>query len=166
MNVSHTMLVPALALALLAAPSSAHACRLVTTPPPPPADHIELHWGIAFGVGSAVELTLIGTQIAMGDQMFPDWAAALELSLGTAQSVAGIVLMLAPVPPGSESCDPDESTGDERMLAAAFLAGIGGWLIAHAFWSFGDGPLDESPTVMPSVAFDRDAVVLHVLGTF
>ncbi|UJR86868.1 hypothetical protein [Sandaracinus amylolyticus] len=160
------MLASALAIALLAAPSAASACSFVGPPPPPPPDHSELHWGVAFGVGSAIELTVIGAQIAMGNEMFPDWAAALELSLGIAQSVAAPLVVFGVASQGVDSCSSGSNNMDEAAIAGGFLLFAGGWLIAHAIWSFADGPIDVEPTVMPSVSFDRDAVALHVLGTF
>ncbi|AKF09682.1 hypothetical protein [Sandaracinus amylolyticus] len=159
-----SIFVPALALALLTAPSAARACERIGPPGPPPADQSELHWGIAFGVGSAIELTVIGAQIAAGAEMFPDWAAALELSLGIAQSVAAPLVMQSAH--AANLCSAGPTTSDEGAIAAGFLLFAGGWLIAHALWSFGDGPIDSEPTILPSVSFDRDAVALHVLGTF
>ena len=156
----------ALALVIsLLAPPRALACSFVGPVPPPPPDHTELHWGAAYGVGASVVTAMLVSQLAMGAEMFPDWAAALELTLGIAQTVAGPLLMFAVASEGVDSCSIGSNTADEAAIAMGLLFGTGGWRSAHAIWSRADGPLDE-PAALPTVSIGPGGAALHDVGVF
>ena len=162
-----------LVLVTLAAPAPVHACsppsvgeRLVPRTPSP--DHTARDWGIAITPALVIDATLITIAAIAGADMLPDWAAGIELMTGILQSAAGTILLATMVRFGPGSCGPDHGTRTYAPPVAAGLMGLGGWLIAHAIWSFADGQMDVegAPAVAPTVSLAPDGVLLGATGAF
>ena len=118
------------ALTILAAASTASACRFLPGSAPPPPDQTGLHWGVAIAAVTTIDVGVIAGQLALNEELFPDWLAAIELGVGIAQSVSAVSIAGYGVLSGTSSCDADpwQRYGTWSAVAMAFT---GGWLIAH-----------------------------------
>lgn len=158
------MLGAVLAASLCMAPATASACGVApgTPLPPPRPDHTERDWAIAFGTVGGINAAIIGVQLATIPDMFPDWAAHLELTLGIAESALASALGVHMFISMSNSCGPGSGAA-YQAIATGTLGTVGGWLIAHAIWSY----LDVD-AVMPQPLFvvDADGAQLGVVGRF
>jgi hypothetical protein len=162
-----------LALAVVAACSSAApaaACRTlpgaVRVPPP---DHTELHWSLALVAGGAVGVASIALQIAAEDQMFPEGAAGIELAVGIAEIAAGAVIPFTTTASGN-SCAPAGQPSALPLVASGMLVGLGGWLVAHAIWSFADrdraAPFTTALPFNTALSIDPEGAMLEVSARF
>lgn len=149
------------ALTIFATAPTASACDFVPGFVPPP-DQTGLHWGIAIAAVTTVDVAVVAGQLALNEELFPDWLAAIELGLGIAQSVSAVSIAGYGVFSGTDSCggDPWQRYGTWSAVAMAFT---GGWLIAHAMWSLAAPDL---PDVTASVAVSPEGATLAVVGTF
>ena len=77
----------------------------------------------------------------------------------------GVQVSAAPIVTWTTTLWPTCSRDAARHfpIAAVYLFGLGGWLIAHGIWSLADR---DPPPVFPTISADAEHVALHVLGSF